>query len=72
MDKAKRLKLIRKISRKLNRERIRRYHKNLAIIRKAEEGDDHSMIHWSDASSYAKEHYGEIAKETTRFDGEWN
>lgn len=72
MTKETRYALIRKIARKLDKERIRRYKRNLKIIEKAQNSDDHSIIHWSDASSYAKEHYGEIAHETTRFDGDWN
>jgi len=70
MDKVKRYALIRRIARKLDRQRIRRYHKNLEIIRKAEQDDDQSMIHWGDSQEYAKAHYGEIAHYTLKFESE--
>lgn len=39
--------------------------------------EDKSMLrseefHWSDAPKYAKEWYGEVYHETTRFDNDWN
>ena len=31
-----------------------------------------NMYQWTDASSYAKEYYGETMYETTRFDNDWD
>jgi len=31
-----------------------------------------SEIHYTDASKYAKEHYGEVYHETTRLDNDWD
>ena len=33
---------------------------------------DENHNHWSDASKYAEEYYGETMRETTRFDNDWN
>ena len=33
---------------------------------------DENYNQWTDASKYAKEYYGNVAFETTRFDNEWN
>lgn len=33
---------------------------------------DENHNQWTDASSYAKKYYGDVAYETTRFDNEWN
>ena len=33
---------------------------------------DENYNQWTDASSYAKEYYGDVAFETTRFDNDWN
>ena len=34
--------------------------------------DKVNINHWTDASKYADEYYGETMRETTRFDNEWN
>ncbi len=31
-----------------------------------------NMYAWTDASKYAKEYYGEVMYETTRFDNDWD
>jgi hypothetical protein len=31
-----------------------------------------NMYHWTDASKYAKEYYGETMFETTRYDNDWD
>ncbi len=36
-----------------------------------EKYDGQSELHWTDASKYAKEHYGERYHQTTRFDNDW-
>lgn len=33
---------------------------------------EEDSIHYSDASKYAEEHYGEVYRETTRFDNDWD
>lgn len=33
---------------------------------------DENHNHWTDAPQYAKEHYGDVAHETTRFDNDWD
>lgn len=33
---------------------------------------DENYNQWTDASAYAKEYYGGVAYETTRFDNDWN
>jgi hypothetical protein len=33
---------------------------------------DGSELHWSDARKYAGEYYGEVYRETTRFDNDWD
>jgi hypothetical protein len=72
MTKTQRYALIRKVAKKIDREN-RKVRRSAAMIRKHRERlDDRSVLYWSDASNYAKEYYGEIARETTRFDGDWN
>jgi hypothetical protein len=34
--------------------------------------DNMNINQWTDASKYAKEYYGEVAYETTRFDNDWD
>ena len=34
--------------------------------------DKTNINHWTDASRYADEWYGETMRETTRFDNDWN
>lgn len=34
--------------------------------------DNMNINQWTDASKYAKEYYGEVAFETTRFDNDWD
>mgnify|MGYP001184098722 FL=1 len=31
-----------------------------------------NINHWTDASKYAEEHYGDVYRETTRYDNEWD
>lgn len=33
---------------------------------------DGSELYWSDARKYAGEYYGEVFRETTRFDNDWD
>ena len=34
--------------------------------------DGENINHYTDASKYANEYYGETMRETTRFDNDWN
>lgn len=34
--------------------------------------DDSNMYHWTDASKYAKQYYGDVMFETTRYDNDWD
>ena len=34
--------------------------------------DYENVHHWTDASKYADEYYGETMRETTRFDNDWD
>lgn len=34
--------------------------------------DDTNINHWTDASKYAAEYYGEVAYETTKHDNNWD
>jgi len=40
--------------------------------KKIEIPKESNMYHWTDASKYAKEYYGETMYETTRFDNDWD
>ena len=31
-----------------------------------------NINHWTDASKYAEEHYGDVYRQTTRYDNEWD
>lgn len=33
---------------------------------------DGSELYWSDAPKYAEKYYGEVYRETTRFDNDWD
>lgn len=49
----------------------RRSQEDRALDREIEKLDENHNL-WTDASSYAKEYYGDVAYETTRFDNDWN
>ena len=34
--------------------------------------DSLNINHWTDAPQYANEYYGEVMRETTRFDNDWD
>jgi len=61
--------------------KVRRYTDEVeAPKRKTSQAEFDSMVNkldenhnqWTDAPSYAKEYYGEVYAETTRFDNDWN
>ena len=31
-----------------------------------------NINHWTDASKYAEEHYGDVFRQTTRYDNDWD
>ena len=33
---------------------------------------DENYNHWTDAEKYAKEYYGDVYSDTTRYDNDWN
>jgi hypothetical protein len=33
---------------------------------------DENHNHWTDAPKYAKQYYGDVYRDTTKFDNEWN
>ena len=33
---------------------------------------DENHNHWTDANKYAEQYYGEVYRDTTRYDNEWN
>jgi len=43
--------------------------KRVNLTKKYDGGD--SDLHYTDASKYAKEYYGDVAYQTTRFDNDW-
>lgn len=84
-QKAARLELIKKVAQK-QKFKQRLQSKGIAPIRKARsyvsDSDrkldrelarmDENHNQWTDASSYAKEYYGDVAYQTTRYDNDWN
>lgn len=71
MTKLQRYALIRKICRKLDKEkRVNLEAKKFSkIIQKL---DDRSDLYWKDEAAYLNKHYGDTIRETTKFDSEWN
>lgn len=61
-------------------ELIRQAHKNFLakqkmqarFVREENYRDHDDERHWTDASKYAKEYYGEVYHHTTRFDNDWD
>jgi hypothetical protein len=51
----------------VNRDRINGLDFDAVIV-----DDSLNINHWTDAPQYAKEYYGEVAHETTRFDNDWD
>jgi hypothetical protein len=72
-DYESRLQLIKKVH-KARQERERRDKEMLAEIEASEviKTDDTNINHWTDASQYANQYYGEVYKQTTQYDNDWN
>jgi len=73
MTRAERIAVIRehaqKFTKKLNRnQRVRKTEtKSLDPYYNQE-----NINHWTDASKYAEEHYGDVFRQTTRYDNDWD
>tara|TARA_B100000287_G_scaffold257047_2_gene241671 strand:+ start:179 stop:388 length:210 start_codon:yes stop_codon:yes gene_type:complete len=65
--KAQRLALIKKAAKSFN-EKMARERRIMADC----EPRDENWNHWTDASSYANEYYGDTMRATTRFDNDWD
>jgi hypothetical protein len=73
--KAERLAMIKAAAEKFNKKqkRNRRVRKSeTSFMDKYSELDGENINHYTDASKYAKEYYGETMFETTRFDNDWD
>lgn len=71
-DYESRLELIKKVH-KARLEREAKDREMLAEMEASEviKNDDTNINHWTDASSYANEYYGETMRATTQFDNDW-
>ena len=71
MDLETRLKLIKKVGVKFNK-KIKRNQR----VRKTESQsymfNQNNINHYTDASRYAEEYYGDRMRQTTRYDDDWN
>ena len=71
MDLETRLKLIKKVGQKFNK-KIKRTQR----VRKTESQsymfNQNNINHYTDASRYAEEYYGDRMRQTTRYDDDWN
>lgn len=73
--KAERLAMIKAAAEKFNKKqkRNRRVRKSeTSFMDKYSNLDGENIHHYTDASKYAKEYYGETMFETTRFDNDWD
>lgn len=75
---AERLELIRQIAERKNKlAQIKQKSQNVRKLinvkeRKSTFDDDENINHYTDASKYAKEYYGDTLHYTTRFDNDWD
>jgi hypothetical protein len=69
MDLQARLKLIKKVGAKFNK-KIKRNQR----VKRTEtiNYDRYNINHYTDASRYAEEYYGDRMRQTTRYDDDWN
>ncbi len=65
---AERLALIREVAKNFNTKR----RMQARFEREENTKVDGGELYWSDASKYAGEYYGEVFRETTRFDNDWD
>ena len=74
MDLQTRLKLIKKVGKKFN-SKIRRNQRIKRTETKYYDGynfDHFNINHYTDASKYAQQHYGDRYYQTTRLDNDWD
>lgn len=64
---AERMALIREAAKKFQAKQ----NKQASFRRKEKEKLDEDERYYTDASKYANEYYGEVFRETTRFDNDW-
>lgn len=75
---AERLQLIREIAERKNKlakikQKTQNVHKLINVTeRKSVFEDGENINHYTDASKYAKEYYGDTLHYTTRFDNDWD
>ena len=73
MTRSERLAVIREHAEKFNK-KLKRNQR----VRKTETvsldkyTDQENINHWTDASQYANQYYGDVYRETTRYDNDWD
>lgn len=65
-SKAERIAMIREAHRKMQVKAVAK----TRVPKKQKEQEDER--HWTDAPRYAAEYYGEVYRETTKFDNDWD
>jgi len=73
MTTAERIAVIRHHAEKFNK-KVKRNHniKRTETSFMDKYADDTNINHWTDASKYANEYYGDTMRATTRFDNDWD
>jgi hypothetical protein len=71
---AERMAMIREAAKKFKQKQSKLRHFKLeeSINAKSNNRDTADERYWTDASKYAKEYYGGVYHETTRFDNDWD
>ena len=74
LSTAERMAMIREAARKFQQKQSKLRHFKLeeSVNAKSNNRDTDDERHWTDASKYAKEYYGGVYYETTRFDNDWD
>tara|TARA_R100000027_G_scaffold35805_1_gene26317 strand:+ start:1141 stop:1392 length:252 start_codon:yes stop_codon:yes gene_type:complete len=77
MTRSERIAVIRehaqKFTKKLNRNQRVRKTETKSLDKSVESFYNQENInHWTDASKYAEEHYGDVFRQTTRYDNDWD
>lgn len=77
MTQSERMAVIRehaqKFTQKLNRNQRVRKTETKSLDKSVESFYNQENInHWTDASKYAEEHYGDVFRQTTRYDNDWD
>jgi len=71
---AERMALIREAARKfrMKQAKLGHFKREESVKVQSYMRDTDDERHWTDAPKYAKEYYGEVYRETTRFDNDWD